>query len=167
MTSCFTFIALAANKGYYGIRIVTGKQLSARMSDSGVYITLIGSKASSGKVYICKWLKIFSQSTSRQSYDDLLIETDQDLGEILVVILGNDEAWFCSGIGAPWFVDFVMIHNFQSKGTDEFPCYHWIGDGDSVSCTAHTSTSSVINDVWSLSQPMVFIFTADTCVHFI
>ncbi len=69
-----------------------------------------------------------------------MIETDQDLGTILVVILTNDKGWNWSGIDSPWFVDFVMVHNLHSKEEpDEFPCYHWIGGGRSVSFTAHTS----------------------------
>ncbi len=135
----FSFYYISAHKGYYGIRIVTGKQFLAGTTDTRVYITLIGKQASSGKVYLSHWLNIFSKPTSRRTYDDLLIETDQELGEILVVVLGNDKGWFLGGDGSSWFVDFVMVHNFQSKGTDEFPCYHWIGEGDYVSFTAHTS----------------------------
>ena len=32
---------------------------------------------------------------------DLMVESDGDLGDILVVVLGNDKSWI-SLIGAPW-----------------------------------------------------------------
>ena len=126
-----------ANKNYYGVRIVTGYQVGAGTKDTGIYITLIGSKASSGKVKIISCLKAFEGTFSRRTYDDLVVECDGDLGEILVVVVGNDAMWAC--LGTPWFVDFVTVHNFQSKQNDEFPCYYWIGSHECVSFTAHTS----------------------------
>ena len=78
------------------------------------------------------------------SYDDLVIECSGDLGQIEVVELGNDKGLWSTGsnlLGAAWYVDFVVVHNFQQKGQQgqEYPCYHWIGDGDYVTCTANTS----------------------------
>ena len=77
-------------------------------------------------------------SFSRRTFDDLVIECDGDLGEIHVVGIGNEKEWH-TDLGAPWYVDFIMVHNFQSDKNEEFPVYHWIGDGDFVTCTAHTS----------------------------
>ena len=37
---------------YYGVRIVTGSQAFAGTQDTDIYITLVGSKAASGKVKI-------------------------------------------------------------------------------------------------------------------
>ena len=99
---------------------------------------LFGSKASSGKIELSSILTALKGSYNQRTYDDLLVESDGDLGNILVVGIGNEKEWF-GDFGAPWYVDFVMVHNFQSNGNDEFPVYHWIGDGDFVTCTAHTS----------------------------
>ena len=106
--------------------------------DTDVYITLIGSKASSGKVKIGGWLKALKGGSKRQTFDDLIIESDGDLGVVLVMAVGNKKD-LLDDLGAPWYVDFVMVHNFQSSLNEEFPVYHWIGDGDCVTCTAHTS----------------------------
>ena len=75
----------------------------------------------------------------RGSTDFILIKSkaDHDLGEVLVVVLGIDKK--SRLIPDPWFVDCVYVHSFQSNKTSTFPCYHWIGSGDSISFTAHTS----------------------------
>lgn len=120
-------------------------QKGSGTSDSGVYIIVVGSKGSTGKVYLTGSLSWFSGSGMRsRSYDDLVIECDKDVGDIEVVELGNDKGWWSSAsnvLGAAWYVDFVVVHNFQTKAVQEYPCYHWIGDGDYVTCTANTSKS--------------------------
>ena len=118
--------------------MVTGRQEGAGTTDTDVYITLIGSKASSGKVGISGWLTALKGSYNRRTFDDFVIECDGDLGSVLVVAVGNEKEWLAD-FGAPWFVDFVMVNNFQSRINEEFPVYHWIGDGDCVTCTSHTS----------------------------
>lgn len=103
-----------------------------------VYVKLIGSRAQSGKVCLTSLVATMEGSFTRKKYDDLVIESHCDLGDILVVVIGiSHELDKC--LDPLWFVDFMIIHNFQSNGTDDFPCYHWLGDGDYVSCTAHTS----------------------------
>ena len=136
---CFFFTnTIGTGKYYYGARIVTGRCEGAGTKDTDVYITLIGSKASSGKITVGGWLKALKGSCSRHTFDDLIIESDGDLGQVLVVGVGNEKD-LLTILGAPWFVDFVMVHDFQSNLNEEFPVYHWIGDGDYVTCTAHTS----------------------------
>ena len=109
--------------------------------DTGVYINLIGSGGHTGKVYIHGALTkaIMKKYIGRGSTDFILIKSkaDHDLGEVLVVVLGIDKK--SRLIPDPWFVDCVYVHSFQSNKTSTFPCYHWIGSGDSISFTAHTS----------------------------
>eukprot|EP00731_Ephydatia_muelleri_P020946 Em0013g673a len=81
----------------------------------------------------------FSTGISAQYYDDLLVESSADLGEVLVVIIGNPANWVVSA-GSAWFVDFVDVHDLQRKTKQEFPCYHWIEDGDEISFTEKTMT---------------------------
>ena len=69
--------------------------------------------------------------------DDLIIEADGTLGDILVVEAVNESTFFDNE--DPWYVSLVTVYNFQSNSSDDFPCYHWIGDGESVSFTARTS----------------------------
>ena len=66
-----------------------------------------------------------------------------DLGEVLVVILGNHKNWLFSA-GSAWFVDFVVVIDKQTKSEAEFPCYHWINDGDYISFTSKTGKYIII-----------------------
>ena len=125
-------------KFYYGVRIVTGSQAGAGTDDTDIYITLTGSKASTGKVGISSWLKVLKGNFNRRTFDDLVIECDDDLGQVLMVTLGNDKDWLIQ-VDSPWYIEFVTVHNFQSTLNEEFPVYYWIGDRDYVTCTAHTS----------------------------
>ena len=137
------------------MRIVTGSEPGAGTLEDDVYITLVGSKASGTKIPIVD-NKVFRVPGAiyTNCYDDLLIESGADLGELLVVIIGNPKnAVFtlnpfkaASNVvsavaGSAWFVSFVDIIDFQTKQTVEFPCYHWINDGEDVSFTATTSKS--------------------------
>ena len=120
------------------MRIVTGSQESAGTSNPHAYITLTGNKASSGKVDISSRLKVLKGTFDRRTFDDLIVESDTDLGVILVVGVGTEKDWLAI-LGAPWYVEFVVVHNFDSSLNEEFPVYHWIGDKDYVTVTAHTS----------------------------
>ena len=114
-------LATEPGKYYDGVRIATGSQKGAGTSNTAVYITLTGDKASSEKVGISSWVKARKGSCKRRTFDDLTIEfeSDDDLGQVLVVGIGNEKKWF-AGSGAPWYVDYVVVHNFQSGLNEEF-----------------------------------------------
>ena len=101
-----------------------------------MYVTLIGSKACTGKINILSGF--LSSPIAKRSYVDLLIKCKRDLGEVLVVVLGNPKNWLLP-TGSDWFVDYVNIVDHQSITTVQFPCYHWISDGDAISFTSKTS----------------------------
>ena len=121
---------------YYGVRIVNGSEKLSGTPDTDIYLMLVGSKATTGRVSIVQGY-LTASGTSTQSYDDLVVETNKDLGEVLVVTLGNPRNWLISA-GSSWFVDFVDVFNLQTKHKQEFPCYHWIDDGDEISFTSKT-----------------------------
>ena len=76
------------------------------------------------------------------TFYDAVFESNGDLGVVLVVAIGNQKGWLPGAdmiIGTPWYVDYVVVHNFQSGLNEQFPVYHWIGKNDCVTCTAHTS----------------------------
>eukprot|EP00731_Ephydatia_muelleri_P012489 Em0006g1383a len=125
---------------YYGVRIVTGSEFEAGTMDNDLYVTLVGSKACTGKINISGFL---SSPIATKSYVDLLIQCKSDLGEVLVVSLGNPKNWITMP-GSEWFVDFVDIIDQQTKKTVRFPCYHWIADGDSI---GFTSKTAILKDV--------------------
>ena len=99
-----------------------------------MYISIIGSVASSGKVKVdgC-----FLRGHDGQGYDDLIIEADGNLGNILVVEVANEDKIFDNEL--PWYVSLVTVHDFQNDSCEDFPSYHWVGNEESVSFTAHTS----------------------------
>ena len=111
-----------------------------------MYIVLEGTRASSGKQYI---RKLFSRAATKGATDVLQLEASSDLGDILVAVVGNDEPWM-EMLKKPWFVEYIAVHNFQSKETMTFPCYHWITSGTWVSLTSRTSKSNVYCDVIKL-----------------
>lgn len=143
-----------AAKGYkYQVSIETGEQTEAGTKDSGVFIQLIGSSGHSGKVNIQDALKrLFSTRIKVKpgTVESFVVESSGDLGKVMIVVIGNDKSRF-TPLGAAWFVNQVCIHDYQSGIQENFPCYHWIGDGDSVSFTAHTSKLS------SLLVTMIFM----------
>ena len=127
------------------MRIITGAQGEAGTVDPGVYLRLTGTKAGSSKIYLTggwlSWLSGGGCELISRGFDDLVIRCEESLGEIQVVELGNEKGWssaVSNAVGAHWYVDFVMIHNFQSEQIKEFPCYHWIGDGEFVTFTSET-----------------------------
>ena len=104
-----------------------------------MFVQLIGNKGQTSKVYLQNCLKVLvGHDIDHDTTENLIVESSGDLGEVLVVVLGNDKSWLAP-LGAPWFVNEVQVHNFQSKVQERFPCYHWIGDRDEVSFTVHTS----------------------------
>lgn len=120
--------------------MLTGKVTEGEIDEPDIFLSLTGSKNSTGHVSITSMLSIvevFKRDRVIHS-DYMVVECDEDLGEILVVEVGNKKNWF-SFNAAPWYVNTVTTHNFQSGENTLFPCYYWIGDGDSVTLTAHAS----------------------------
>ena len=118
---------------------MNGKQLGAGNSDPEVYICLVGRNGHSGKIFLQSFLSmtgLTGHTLHRGTWDNLIIESNEDLGEIEVVFLGIDKTFLP---GVSWYVNEVGIYNFQSKNQEAFPCYYWIGNGDSVSFTSKTS----------------------------
>ena len=130
----------AAGNYYYGVSIVTGDQKGAGTPDTGAYVTLVGSKGHSGKIFLQNFLSVVTgRSLDKGMCSSFVIESSGNLGEVLVVILGIDKRKLSNALADPWYVDDVGVYNYQSKWQDMFPCNHWLNNGDSVSFTAHTS----------------------------
>lgn len=118
---------------------------AAGTTNNHVYITLIGSKAATGKVQLMDSKEFFEGGLKAHSHVDLVIETDHNLGDVQVVVLGIDGK---IGIDNAWFVNYTMVYDFlKSKEESEFPCYHWIKEDESVSTTAATSKCSYIASI--------------------
>lgn len=127
----YDFCNLTAGKGCYGIRVVNGEMAEAGTSYSASeYVRLVGDKAASEKIYLTG---IFSRIGSK-TYIDLLVKTDESLGEIQVVNLGIE-----GGMGEnAWFVQYSVVYNYDTAAGKEsrFPCYHFLNEDESVSTTS-------------------------------
>ncbi len=131
------YLILAASKFYYGIRIVNGTLGGSGTNDTGVYALLIGDKGATAKLYILSFLGSIEEETCK----DLLVEADSDLGNIQVVIFGNEKNWFIP-TNDHWFINYSIIYQYAGTSIMEetkFPCYHWIGDNEAISTTSDTS----------------------------
>ena len=116
---------------------MNGKTKAAGTTNNRVYVTLVGSKAATGKVQLMDAKEFFEGGLKANTHVDLVIETDHDLGDVQVVILGIDGKL---AVDNTWFVNCTMVYDFlKGKEESEFPCYHWIKGDESVSTTAATS----------------------------
>ena len=118
---------------------MTGKQEGAGTPSTGAYVMLVGNKGHSNKIYIQGLFD--NRKIDHGTCDNILIESSGDLGKVLVVIVGIDNKLIerILPLGTPWYVSQVGVYNDQSKRSYVFHCQHWIGSGDNVSITAHTS----------------------------
>ena len=101
---------------------------------SQLYMELTGVEAKTDKIAIGDNWQKFQKSDA--SFDDYIIECDENLGEVQLVTLGNNGCRSKSSI-AGWYADFTFVVNLQTKVGQIFPCYHWIGDGDSFTESAN------------------------------
>ena len=122
-------------KFYYGVRIVTGSQQGCSAKARDVFFTVAGTETQSNKIslsFIQRLKKL--NSFHEDKHDDMVIETDQHLGEVKVVGVGlehdviaemesHNPIYQCQ-----WYVDYISIIDFQKEQSEiQFPCYHWIG----------------------------------------
>ena len=133
MVSC----KLTAHKCYYGVRIVNGETAAAGTTGADVFITLIGSEATTQKVSIYGFYERLVGGVSSGTCEDMIIETEGSLGEVLVVVLGIDGGIFA--LDSTWFVQYTVVKDLATNTEVEFPFYHWIGAKQIVSSTSKTS----------------------------
>ena len=108
-----------------------------------MYTILVGNQGATPKIYLLDYLSVFS-SIEGGTCDDLLVESDANLGDVQVVILGNEENWFLP-TNDYWYVNYTTIYHYNGgsvKQDVKFPCYHWIGDNEAISTTSATGKDS-------------------------
>ena len=123
------------DKFYYGVRIVTGSQRACSARARNVFFTVTGTKSQSEKMS----LGLLQRFTAfhEDTYDDMIIETDQHLGDVQIVGVGLEYDLITNAtadiLDCHWYVAFISIIDFQkdqSVRESHFPCYHWIGYND-------------------------------------
>ena len=120
-------------KFYYGVRIVTGSQQACSATARDVFFAVTGTKSQSDRISLGVLQRLCSSGCfKKDTHDDMIIETDEHLGDIQVVgvglhydIIANVEAKL---LDCHWYVDYISIIDFQNNESEtQFPCYHWLG----------------------------------------
>ena len=138
---------------------MTGNQKACSAAAQNVFLTVTGTRSKIDKMSLVppglferfRARKFFQQGT----YDDIIIETDQTLGDIKVVGVGLHQGWIRwlvpTLLDHHWYVEYISIVDFkdeQSETEARFPCYHWLGyDNKEV-----TTVSKVCKCVYMLSS---------------
>ena len=100
----------------------------------GIYVELIGDRARTEKIGIGSFFDWLTHTTD--VYDDFIVECEIDLGEIQLVTISNDAIRL--PLTTPnWLIDYTYVINLKTKFEQNFPCYHWIGNGDTYTNSAH------------------------------
>ena len=103
------FLFCADGLYYYGVRILTGTSFKFSLYD--IHITLVGDKATmSGHDRHTHFGKKYSW------HDDLLMESDEDLGQVEVVTLKNKNL-----MRMQQHIQFVEVHDFNRGQKRIFP----------------------------------------------
>ena len=132
----------ADGTGCYGVRVVNGKMGGAGVDNYSVFVNLVGTKGSTGKVHLHGITQCLVGGIKKNTHQDLIIKTWATLGDIQVVILGIDGK---IGLHNTWFVQYTVVYDFfgeHDKEGVQFPCYHWIKPNQTVTTTAATSECS-------------------------
>ena len=123
----------AEDKFYYGVRIVTGSQQASSALARNVFFSVTGTKSQSEKMSLGLLQRLTERDAFQEdTHDDMIIETDQHLGEVQVVGVGLDYGPIVSAVSdllnCHWYVAYISIIDFQNERSEtRFPCYHWIG----------------------------------------
>ena len=112
---------------------MTGSQNACSAAARDVFFALTGTDSHSEKISLGLFKRLCAlESFQEDKHDDMVIETDQKLGDIQVVGVGlryDLVAKVVDGISdCHWYVDYISIIDFQEDEKEsQFPCYHWLG----------------------------------------
>ena len=110
------------------MRIVTGSQPGAAADTHSVVLGLTGTEGTTGKITVDAkdgWFLLTHTYFKKSTYDDLVIECEDNLGEIQVILAGLRSSRTI--LTHDWYIDFFTVRNYQSSIVKNYPCYHWIG----------------------------------------
>ena len=111
---------------YYGVRVVTGDQGDAGTLGNA-YVILIGDKGKTKDVILNGYFQKFMH---HRTYEDFVVECDEDLGEIQLVTVGNSGVSLLQKYHASWYVEYTFVKRYAGDKESVFTCYHWIALGD-------------------------------------
>ena len=114
---------------------MTGSQQACSAKARDVFFTVAGTKSQSNRISLGFLQRLAERDSFQEdTHDDMIIETDQHLGDIQVVGVGLDYDWIADieshnpFFQCHWYVSYVSVIDFQNRRSEiQFPCYHWIG----------------------------------------
>ena len=112
---------------------MTGSQKGCNATTKDVFFSLTGTKSQSERISLSLLQSLLAMNSFKKStYDDIIIETDQDLGDIKIIGVGLRNSKISKLIdfvlNNHWYVEYVSIIDFQNKEAEtqfQYACYHW------------------------------------------
>ena len=112
---------------------MTGSQQACSAKPREVFFNLAGTKSQTEKVSLTPFQRLIEKDAFQEdTHDDMIVETDEHLGDIQVVGVGLEYNWVAKVqadlLNCHWYVSYISIIDFQNEQSEtHFPCYHWIG----------------------------------------
>jgi len=114
---------------------VTGSQQESSAVARNVFFTVTGTKSQSERISLGLLQRLAERDAFQEdTHDDMIIETDQHLGEVQVVGVGLQYDLISNAVSSlglldcHWYVSSISIIDFQNERSETyFPCYHWLG----------------------------------------
>ena len=124
---------------------MTGHQAGSNATSIDVFFTLAGCKSETKKISLSlfQWLQA-TDSFHKDTHDDMIIETDDHLGDVQIVGVGLRDDLIAKlkayVLNCHWYVNYISIIDFQDNEVEShFPCYHWLGyDNKELTASAKT-----------------------------
>ena len=136
---------------------MTGNQKACSATARDVFFNVTGTKSQSDKMSLGLLQRLFAMNSFQESiHDDMIIETDEHLGDIQVVGVGLEYDLITKVedaiLDCHWYVDYISIIDFQNNQSEvQFPCYHWLGY-NSKEVTATSKVGMYVN--WLINSLM-------------
>ena len=111
---------------------MTGSQNACSATARDVFFNMTGSDSHTNKISLGLLQRLTASSSFHQdTYDDMIIESDQHLGDIQVVGVGLDYDIIAKVedaiLDCHWYVDYISIFDLKDGSETQFPCNHWLG----------------------------------------
>ena len=126
---------------------MTGSQKGSSATARDVFFSVTGTKSQSERISLSLLQRLFAINSFKTStYDDMIVETDYNLGDIKMVGVGLHNDVISKVVDfvldCHWYVEYVSIFDFQNKEAEtQFPCYHWLSyDNKEVTAVAKVGT---------------------------
>ena len=112
---------------------MTGSQKACSATARDVFFNVTGTKSQCNKMSLGLLQRLEAlKSFHERTHDDMIIETDEHLGDVQVVGVGLDYDLITKVedaiLDCHWYVDYISVFDFQNNEMEiQFPCYHWLG----------------------------------------